>query len=145
MTRTDELRIGRGERSLHTAHSAREVLAAHVGSDPYARIEELREVGRRKAEAQGVAYQLDHERKSLLARLASEYARTHADQSLSEAKLERLARADQRYQTHIEGTAAAIERREFANSEYWAIRSELEWDKSAIAHLNVLTRLEEPT
>lgn len=117
-------------------------MCASIGSDPYARIEELREAGERKARASGVAYQLERERKSILARLASEYARTHADENLSEAKLDRLARADDRYQTHIKGTAAAIEEKERANSEYWAIRSLLEWDKTAVAHLNALSRLE---
>lgn len=141
-----ELRArGATSRTDHTAGSARELLATHVGSDPYERIEELRQIGHRKAEAEGVAYQLEHERKSLLARLATEYARTHSDKSMSEAKLERLARADERYAAHIKGTAVAIENRERANSEYWAIRSELEWDRAAIAHLNALSRLEEPS
>jgi len=123
---------------------AREVLKATLSDDPFERIEQLREAGRRKAEAEGVAYRMERERKSLLARLASEYSRTHADQKLSEAKLDRLARADARYQRHIEGTAAAIEERELAQSEYWAVRQRLEWLRATVAHYNALTRLEDP-
>lgn len=138
-TRTDELRQREREKS------AREAIVHTLGSDPWERIEGLREAGRRKAEAQGVAYQMERERKALLARIASEYARTHAEKNLSEAKLDRLARADERYQRHLEGTASAIEERELATSEYFAIRSVLEWDRAAVAHENALSRLEEPT
>lgn len=149
MTRTAELRRAgardRGTPPPHTRDSARELLAASIGSDPYERIEELRETGERKARAKGVAYQLEKQRKSLLASIASEYSRMYADENLSETKLDRMARGDERYRTHIEGTAAAIEERERAESEYWSIRSLLEWDKTAIAHLNALTRLEEPS
>lgn len=149
MTRTADLRKrGALDRNLPaspiTGEDARELLAASIGSDPYERIEELRQLGERKAEASGVAYQMERERKPMLARIATEYARLHADEDLSEAKLERLARADERYRNHIEGTAAAIKERELANSEYWAVRSLLEWDKTAVAHLNALSRLEEP-
>lgn len=119
-------------------------MAASVGSDPYERIEDLRRCGERKARAEGVAYQLEAETKSVLAVLANEYARLHADQHLSEAKLERMSRADPRYRKHIEGVAAAVEERELAQSEYWAIRSELEWDRAALAHVNAVSRLGEP-
>lgn len=144
MTRTDELRARGQQPRLHTPNSARELLVASVGSDPYGRIEELKQVGDKKAEAEGVAYQLEQETKSLLARLATEYAGLYAKENLSEAKLERLARADQRYVDHLRGTAAAIEKRERFQSEYWAIRSELEWDRAALAHLNAMSRLGEP-
>tara|TARA_Y100000310_G_scaffold219808_1_gene221241 strand:+ start:7513 stop:7929 length:417 start_codon:yes stop_codon:yes gene_type:complete len=127
----------------HPARSAREVVVGHIGADPYAAIERLNEIGHEKALATAVAYELEQKRKSLLATLASEYARMYADESLSEAKLERLARADIRYTDHIKATADAIENRERASSEYWAIRSELEWDRAAIAHLNALTKLDE--
>lgn len=137
-------RTSRPSADGHTEGSARELLAASLGSDPFERLEDLREAGRRKAKATGVAYQLDHERHAVLARLSTEYARTHANQNLSEAKLDRLARADDRYQKHLEGTAAAMEEKELAESEYWAMRSELEWDRAAIAHINALSRLEEP-
>ena len=132
-----------GDRIIHTPQSARELLVAAVGSDPYATIEELERLGRNKAEAEGVAYQLEKETKSVLARIASDYAGDRTE-NLSEAKLERLARADQRYLDHIKGVAVAIERRELANSEYWAIKSELEWDRAALAHLNAMSRLGEP-
>lgn len=55
-----------------------------------------------------------------------------------------MARADPRYQTHIEGMAAAVEERELARSEYWRIRTVLEFDRASIAHLNALSRLELP-
>ena len=119
-------------------------LIATLEEDPFAGIEALRDAGRRKATAEGVAYRLERERKSLLARLASEYANAHSKAGMSEAKLERLARADARYQAHIEGTAAAIEQRELCNSEYWTIRARLEWLDKAISHENALTRLGGP-
>ena len=142
MTRTEELRARHGQRG-HAVHSARKLLVGAVGSDPYATIEDLERVGRKKAEAEGVAYQLEKETKSVLARVATDYARDRLE-NLSEAKLERLARADQRYLDHLKGVAVAIERRELAHSEYWAIKSELEWDRAALAHLNAMSRLGEP-
>ena len=141
MNRTDELR--------QQAHAGREgargLLSATLGSDPWDKVEELREIGARKAEAEGVAYQMERERKHLLAKLASEFAVAHARENMSEAKLERMARADERYITHIKGTAAAIQKKELAKSEYWAVRSELEWDRAAVAHHNALTRLDDPS
>jgi len=143
MRRTDELRE-KGEIRHHASGSARELLSATLGSDPWQRIEELREIGQRKAEAEGLAYQMEHERKHVLSKIASEYASTHAKEQLSEAKLDRMAHADSRYLDFIKGSAVAIEKREMANSEYWAVRSELEWDRAAVAHSNAMSRLEEP-
>lgn len=145
MTRTEELRrraVDRTTAPQGDEGTAREILAATLHEDPFERIEELRQAGKRKAEAEGLAYRMEHERKGILARLATEYARTHSKQNLSEAKLDRLAHADPRYQQHVEGTAAAVEKRELANSEYWALRSRLEWLRASLAHLNALSRLE---
>lgn len=144
MNRTDAL-LASGV-SRRTPEAARELISSHFagGTTPYERIEELRQIGAKKAEAEGVSYQLEHERKIVLARLANEYATAHSKHPLSEAKLDRLSRADHRYQNHIEGLAVAIENREKWRSEYWAIKSLLEWDKAAIAHLNALSKLEEP-
>lgn len=144
MDRTEQLRrAGAADLTSHVEGSARELLSSHLGADPWERIETMREAGDRKAEAEGLAYQMEKERKALLARLASEY-QGRAKGDLSEARAERLARADDRYQDHIEGTAAAMEKKERAQSEYWAIRSELEWDRAAVAHLNAMSKLEEP-
>lgn len=145
MSRTSDLRkSGAVDRSAmpEIDRQAVDNLIAILGEDPFERIQELREAGERKARAQGVAYRMERERKSLLARLASEYARLHSDKGLSEAKLDRLARADDRYQKHLEGTAAAIEDRELATSEYFAFRSRLEWLRAAVAHENALSRIE---
>ena len=144
MNRTDELLASGVLRRIPEA--ARELISSHFAGDttPYERIEELRQIGAKKAEAEGVAYQLEHERKIILARLAGEFAMTHAKHQISEAKLDRMARADPRYQSHITGLGVAIENRERCRSEYWAIKSLLEWDKAAIAHLNALSKLEEP-
>ena len=142
MNRTEELR-GRGFRA-RTPDDARELLASNFDSDPYEKIEELGGVGARKARAEGVAFQLEHERKIVLAKIANELATVHAKEKLSEAKLDRMARADPRYQTHIEGLSAAVEERELARSEYWQIRTVLEFDRASIAHLNALSRLELP-
>ena len=140
-TRTDQLR----QQANAGREGARGLLSATLGSNPWDKVEELRVVGARKAEAEGVAYQMEHERHHLLARLASEYAVAHAKENMSEAKLDRMARADQRYIAHIKGTAVAIQNKNLANSEYWAIRSELEWDRAAVAHHNALTRLDDPS
>ncbi len=140
MTRTQELLRNGAQR--RTPDGARDLLAANMGSDPFAKIEELRLIGERKARAEGVAYQLEHERKIVLATLANEYASAHAKENLSEAKLDRLARADNRYLVHITGMAAAIEEREMSRSEYWAVRSTLEWDRTSVAHLNAMSRLD---
>lgn len=126
----------------HTPQSAREVMAASIGNDPYLMIEDLRRVGKVLAEKEGIAYQLQQETKPLLATIQSEYANAHAKTPLSEAKLERLARADPRFTVHIRGTASAIQEREEAKNEFWAIKSELEWDRASIAHLNSLSRIE---
>ena len=142
MSRTDELRRSLQEMS-HDPNTAREVLSASIGSDPYVRLQELGRLGQVLAEREGVAYQLDKETKPLLASIASEYASAHAKSNLSEAKLDRMAKADQRYIDHIRGTAEAIRQREQTKNEFWAIKSELEWDRTAIAPLNSLTRLEQ--
>lgn len=146
MTRTDELRqsgaTARGEgRAPHLPHSAREVLAGNLGRDPYEGIEELREIGAERAKWEGVAYQLDHERKALVARLATEYASAHAKENLSEAKLERMALADPRYADHVRRAAEAVTAREHATTRYYATKSELEWDTEALRHLNHMSRL----
>ena len=62
---------------------------------------------------------------------------------LSEARLTRLAKGDERYRNHVNGVAAAMEESELAQSAYWAIRAELEWDRAAVAHLNAMSRLDD--
>lgn len=131
----------RAPRPAHIPHSAREVLAGNLGRDPYEGIEELREIGERKARAEGVAYELDKSRDAVLARITSEIATAHAGESLSEAKLERMAKADPRYLAHIKETATAVAEKERVHAEYWAIKSELEWDQEALRHLNHMSRL----
>ena len=122
----------------------RDLLGSHFEQSPYELIEELRVEGARKARAEGVAYQLEKETKIVLARLATEFSVAHASENLSEAKLERMARQDGRYADHIRRLGAAITERENARSEYWAKKSILEWDRASVAHLNALSRLEEP-
>lgn len=125
----------------HSPHSAREVLVGNLGRDPWEGIEKLRQVGEQKAQAEGVAYQMEKEREVVLARIATELANVHADQHLSEAKLDRLAKADPRYGAHLKATAVAIEKRELATSDFWALKSELTWDEAAMYHYNALTKL----
>ena len=123
-------------------NDARDRIAATLGEDPFGLITELREAGLRKAKAEGVAYRLEHERKITLSRLASEIATANPKTSISEAKLERMARGRPEYERHIAGTAVAIEERELANSEYWAIRARLEWLEKSVSHENALARLD---
>jgi DNA repair ATPase RecN len=132
---------GARTRGPHPPQSARETLAGNLGRDPYEGVDALREIGERKARAEGVAYQLEKERDAVLARLSSEYASAHAKENLSEAKLKRLAEADPRYGEHLRKTAEAVTERERVSSEYWAVKSELEWDQEALRHLNHLSRL----
>ena len=132
-------------RRQHPENSARETLCASLGADPYGRLAELGALGERKAKAAGVAYHMDHMRKVVLAHIAGELAQVHAKEGLSEAKLERMARADDRYRQHIEGAAAALEESEQAQAEYWRLRAELTWDEKAIAHYNAMSKLGDPT
>ena len=143
--RTEAL-LRSGVRDVRTPDAVRELLSANFPPDqgPYQLVEQLRAVGERKARAEGVAYQLEHERHVVLSRLSTEYSLAHSKEPLSESKLERMSRADPRYGDHIKRTAKAIEERDMARSEYWAIKSLLEWDRASVAHLNALSRLEEP-
>ena len=145
MGKTEEL-LRSGVRDVRTPDAVRELLSANFPPDqgPYELVEQLREVGKRKARTEGVAYQLEHERPIILSRLATEFSLAHNKENLSEAKLERMARADSRYGDHIKRTAKALEERDLMRSEYWAIKSLLEWDRTSVAHLNALSRLEEP-
>ena len=142
MNRTEELRRSL-EQMAHSPNSAREVLSSTIGSDPYVRLQELRQIGEDLAKREGVAYQLQNETKPLLAKIATEIATAHTHANISEAKLDRMAKSDPRYLSHIQGTAEAIRLREDAKYKYWAIKSELEWDRAAVAHANSLTRLEQ--
>jgi len=127
---------------LAPGQTARTVLEDSLGHDPFEALQRLREAGDRKAKAVAIAYKMENERKVVLSRISGEIAQAHSGSSLSEAKLERMARADARYMQHIESTAHAIHEKEEAESAYWSIRATLEWDERAIAHLNALTRLE---
>ena len=80
----------------------------------------------------------------MLSRIANEIALAHSKESISEAKLDRMSRADTRYEHHIRRLSVAIENRERARSDYWAVKSLLEWDRASVAHLNSLTRLDNP-
>ena len=126
----------------HSRHSAREVLTGSLGSDPYQLLEDLRTVGKDVARLEGVSYELQNSVKPLLATLATEYATTHAKQNLSEAKLDRLAKADPRYMERIRLVAETIKEREEKKNEFWAIKSELDWDAKSVSHLNALTKLD---
>ena len=143
--RTEAL-LRSGVRDVRTPDAVRELLSANFPPDqgPYELVEQLRAVGERKARAEGVAYELEHGRHVVLSRLATEYSLAHSKEHLSESKLDRMSRSDPRYGDHIKRTAKAIEERDVARSEYWAIKSLLEWDGASVAHLNALSRLEEP-
>lgn len=125
-----------------TDPTAREMLTTTLGSDPWQKIEQLRKAGERKARAEGLVTQLEHERKVVLAMIASELDAEHAGH-MAENKLDRMAHASDRYRKHIRGLAAAIEERELATSYYYALKSELDWDRAAVAHDNVLAKLGE--
>ncbi len=127
----------------HAIHSARETMAGTLGTDPYEMLEDLRRAGRRKARAEGIAYQMEHERHVVLAEVACSISALRSTEKVSEAKLDRLARSSNRYRQFIEGLGAAVREREEAISEYFAIKSELEWDRAALSHQNALSRLED--
>ena len=136
MTRTDDLR------RAHATGSGRELVTVAVGSDPYEQMDKLHVAGQRKAAAVGVAYQLEHQRHVALSMIQNELAVAHATEKLSEAKLERMARADPRYAKHVAKTAKALEEREAATSDYYALKSLIEWDMAALRHADNLAKLE---
>jgi hypothetical protein len=127
---------------MKTPHGAREAVRATVEADPFATLEELRQAGKRKAKAEAQAFHLEAMRKIVLSRISSEIASVQSNAKLSEAKLERLARADPRYETHIKGLSAAIEEKEDAHAAFWTLKSELEWmDRTAMMAMS-LAKLE---
>lgn len=128
--------------ALARGQTAETVLADSLGRDPLELIEALRQAGQRKAKATAEAYRLEQHRKVVLSQVMNELATVHASQKLTEAKLERLARTDPRYIAHINGTAAAMEEKEQAESAYWSLRESLLWCEKAISHLNSLTRMD---
>ena len=140
MNRTEQLREqGARERN------ARDLLVASLdGEDPFVRLARLEEAGQRKAEAGALAYYMDHERKALLARIATELAASRPRENLAEAKLDRLARADERYEKHLRASRHAHEAKEKAEATYWRLRSELEWLEKTVSHVNAMSRLDQP-
>jgi hypothetical protein len=124
----------------------RALLIGSLGLDPYERIEELRQAGERRAEASARLLQMEKLREVVLSRLRGAYESASASMGdkITEAKLDRLAHADKRYREHVLGMAAALEEKEKAEVAYWAIRAELEWDRAAVAHMNAMSRLEDP-
>ena len=138
-SRREQLRASGAQ--VITPEAARELIGSHFDVSPYEQIEVMRQTGHRKAIAEGRVGQLEHQRHIMLATIANEYAVTHSKEKLSEAKLDRLSRADQRYLAHVTGLGAAVEERDHARSEYAAQRATLEWDRAAIAHLTALSRL----
>ena len=122
--------------------AARDLLSSHFEVSPYERIETMRQAGERKAKAEGVCTQLEHQRHIVLATVQNELATVHAKERLAEAKRERLARASTPYRTHIDGLSAAVEERDRARAEYAAAKAVLDWDRAAVAHLNKLLELD---
>jgi len=120
--------------------SAREMVAAALGHDPRELLHDLDEAGERKAKAEGVAYQLEHLRKIVLAQIMGDIE-AEMGGKVAEGRLERLARADARYAAQIAGTAEAITQRERAAAEYWRIKAEMELDNATLTHANAAMRL----
>ena len=88
-------------------------------------IQDIESYGMKYAKARGVSYQLQEQRKVVLAELMKA-----EDINLPENKRETLARTRERYRQHIEGTGEAIEhelifkaRYEAAYAKYEALRS----------------------
>lgn len=127
---------------MNTPEGAREAVRATVESDPWASLEELRVAGERKAKAEAQASHLENMRKVILSRIAGELAQAHSGTSLSEAKLERMARSDARYEVHLRGLAAAVEERENALAEYYRIKGELDWMDRTLMHSMSMAKLQ---
>lgn len=143
MDRTAELRrAGAPLRVGMTAGEARDLVRSSLGADPWSDVEHLRLIGDELAEAEGIVTRLEGETKSVKARIQNELAVIHAKESLSEAKLERMALGDDRYSTHVKGLAAAVELREKLKNAYWTAKAKLDWDDRAIGHYNHLTRMD---
>lgn len=127
---------------MNTPEGAREAVRATVEADPWASLEELRVAGERKAKAESMASHLENMRKVVLSRIAGELAQAHSGTSLSEAKLERMARSDARYEVHLRGLAAAVEERENALAEYYRIKGELDWMDRTLMHSMSMAKLQ---
>jgi hypothetical protein len=121
---------------------ARETVRATVEADPWATLEELRVAGQRKAKAEAQANHLKHMRRVVLSRLQSEIAQAQSNKSLSEAKLERMARADSRYEDHLKGLAAAQQDAEQASAEFWRLKAELDWQDRTLMFAMSLAKLQ---
>jgi hypothetical protein len=121
---------------------ARETVRAVVEADPWASLEDLRVAGERKAKAEAQASHLDHMRHVVLSRIANELANVHGGSKLSEAKLDRLARGDARYEAHLKGLAAAQEEAEQASAEFWRIKADLEWQEHTLIFSMSLAKLQ---
>lgn len=140
MNRTDELR-DQGARE----RNARDLLVASLdGEDPFVVIADIERLGERKAEAEALAYYMEHERKAVLARIATDIASANPREGISEAKLDRLARSHERYEQHLMAERHAREASEKAQAEYWARRSRLEWLDKVVSHWNAASRLSQP-
>ena len=139
MDRGEQLRASGAQ--VVTPEAARELISSHFDVSPYEQIETMRQTGHRKAIAEGRTVQLEHQRHIMLATVANELAVAHSKEKLSEAKLDRMARADPRYQAHIAGLGAAVEERDHARSEYAAQRATLEWDRAAIGRASCRERV----
>ncbi len=86
------------------------------------KLEKLREIGIKHAEAKKNLTILEHGRKILLARLMKEYQLNSTTGKLETAAAqEREARSDERYQKHIQALAEAVQ-----------IESELNWQKKIV-------------
>ena len=140
MDRREQLRASGAQ--VVSPEAARELVSSHFDVSPYEQIETMRKTGHRKAIAEGRCVKLEHQRHIMLATIQNELGSLHAKEKVSEAKLDRLSRADQRYLAHVTGLGAAVAERDHARSEYAAQRATLEWDRAAIAHLTALSRLE---
>lgn len=90
------------------------------------RLHELRQIGKRYAEAKARKEYLDHFRKSQLAILKKKFAMVKAGSSFlfpTDAAQDREARADDEYLTTLEGLKAATEE---AEALYWELRIAME-------------------
>ena len=123
-------------------HGARESVRAVVEADPWVTLGELGIAGQRKATAEATASHLDTMRHVVLSRIANELAHVHGKAALSEAKLDRLARSDPRYEAHLKGMAAANEEAGQARAELWRIQADLEWMKHTLMHSMSLAKLQ---
>lgn len=95
------------------------------GQDPEVVLEQLRDVGSRRAKLSAIVQTLDHRRKGLLSELQA--ARRAEGDKVTEALLVEYAHAHPEYKEFLTVMQATIGSHAEADAEFWLLRSKLDY------------------